>query len=113
MRPAAATSLLSQHAELLPDLDGSPRKNRGIDGLEVSVAKEPPVGVENIDRVVFAVRIVWDLGVLAQRFSRGGNNKPIAGGNDVDQSLAAADIQARMVIDRPVRGGVAAVDKRG
>ena len=113
VRPAAARALLAEHADLLARPDPPPRADRRVDRLQVGVAVEPPVGVEDVDVVVIAALVEGDVGILGQRLPARRDDEAVARRDDLHQALAAADIQAGVVVDRPAGRGVAAVDERG
>src|SRR5262245_50341051 len=58
VRPAAATALFPKDADLLAHPDALARPHGWVDGLQMGVAIVPAVGVEDVDVVVVAARLV-------------------------------------------------------
>src|SRR5262249_30327422 len=61
VRPAAARALLAEDADLLAHPDPLAGADRRVDRLEVRVAVEPSLGVEDVDVVVIAALVEGDV----------------------------------------------------
>src|SRR4030095_5741165 len=58
MRPATTAPFLAQHTQFVAGLDRFAWMDRGIDGVKMRIAIVPPAGVENVNVIVVAMRLV-------------------------------------------------------
>jgi hypothetical protein len=102
--PTAATAFFPKYADPLSQLDALAWLDGRVDGFQVRVAAVPAVPVEDVDVVVVAARLVErSIAVLGHGLATRRDDQPIAGRYHLDHSLAAANVVAGVVIDRPAR----------
>src|SRR5688500_1355518 len=83
MSPAAAAPLFPENTDFFASLDFFAGLDGFVDRLEVSVAIEPAMIIENINVIVVAGRFVeWGIGVSLHRFATSGNDEAVADGDD-------------------------------
>src|SRR5439155_2161962 len=113
MRPATAASFLAKNPDLLAGFDFFARLNAVVDRLEMRVTVEPALFIQHISVIVISVRLVERrICVSLHGFAAGRNHETIASRLDVEQSFAAADVVARVIINF-ARRTISSIDVRG
>jgi len=108
VRPPAAAAFFAQKAQALAGADPHARPDRVVDAEEVAVAIVPTLGVEHVDHVVS--RRDRRALVAGKAFGSGRDHEAIGRRHHLDQPLAAAEIQAVVVVDLAVLRALAGID---
>src|SRR5690606_23105372 len=99
-------TLLAQDTQSCAHLDLHARAYRLIDGVEMAITIIPTAVIEYINDII--TRLYRRILMTGQHILSCGNHRPRRGGDHVDHSLAASEIEVVMIVNRAAPWNLAA-----